>query len=235
MSKKCKIILCVAAAVVLIVAAGVAAGYFGLIPQKTYGAEDFGIKTVQSSVDFNKNGINDYSDIMAGARKDAQNRPRYDGAYCAGGYPSEDVGVCTDVVWRAFRNAGYSLKDMVDEDIATDPKRYPHIVEADPNIDFRRVTNLRVFFEKYAISLTTDINAISAWQPGDIVVFGENKHVGIVSDRRNKDGQPYILHNGGQYQREENYLPRATVTAHFRFDASQVTAELLKPWTEGAV
>lgn len=232
MNKKLKISLLAAVALLLIVAAGIAVGYFGLLPQKTYGAEAFGIETVQSSVDFNQNGINDYSDIMAGARKDAQNRPRYDGAYCVGGYPAENVGVCTDVVWRAFRNAGYSLKDMVDADIAADPARYPHIEKADPNIDFRRVTNLKIFFEKYAQVLTTDINAIEEWQPGDIVVFGANKHIGIVSDRRNANGQPYILHNGGQYQREENYLPRATVTAHFRFDASQVSKDLLKPWDE---
>ena len=31
--------------------------------------------------------------------------------------PPDTEGVCTDVIWRAFKNAGYSLKDMVDEDI----------------------------------------------------------------------------------------------------------------------
>lgn len=214
----------------LIIGGGIAIDYFGLIPEKSYSASHFGITTIHSSVDFNGNGIDDYSDLVAGARLDAQNRPKYNGSYYAGGYPPEEIGVCTDVVWRAFRKAGYSLKDMVDADIAARPGAYTNIVTADPNIDFRRVTNLRIFFEKYAVSCSVDKENIADWQPGDIVVFGNDKHIGIVSDKRNKDGQPYILHNGGQYQREENYLPEATVTARFRFDASRLPAEMLIAW-----
>ena len=41
----------------------------------------------------------------------------------------------------------------------------------DKNIDFRRVKNLKVYFDNNAISLTTDINEIEEWQGGDIVVF----------------------------------------------------------------
>ena len=55
---------------------------------------------------------------MFGARKDAEIHPRYNGAYYDGGYPPDDIGVCTDVIWRAFKNAGYNLKDMVDNDIS---------------------------------------------------------------------------------------------------------------------
>ncbi|MBQ7936069.1 MAG: DUF1287 domain-containing protein [Clostridia bacterium] len=222
-------------AVVLLIIGGIfAVDYFGLIPEKTYTAADFGITTVKSSVDFNQNGMDDYTDLMAGARLDAQNRPRYNGAYYETGYPPEDVGVCTDLVWRAFRNAGYSLKDMVDADIVARPEAYPKIENPDPNIDFRRVGNLLVFLEAYGTSLTTDIHQIEAWQPGDIVVFRGTKHIGIVSDLRNEDGQPYILHNGGQYKREEDYLPGAEVTAHFRFDASKIPAEVLVVFEEGA-
>lgn len=36
------------------------------------------------------------------------------GLIAEGGYPPDNIGVCIDVVWRAFANAGYSLKDMVD-------------------------------------------------------------------------------------------------------------------------
>lgn len=225
-SKKFKIIA-LALLAVLLMGAIWAAWYWGLIPRKSYTAADFGIDTLVSPVDFNSNGADDYTDILRGAKKDAQNHPRYDGAYCAGGYPAENVGVCTDVVWRAFREAGYSLRGMVDADIAARPEAYPHIEKPDSNIDFRRVTNLRVFFSRYGQTLTNDVDAIEQWQPGDIVVFGNNKHIGIVSDKRNKNGQPYILHNGGQPVREEDYLPRAEVTAHFRFDASLVPAELL--------
>ena len=182
------------------------ADYYNIIPQISYTAQSFDIETVVSSVDFDADGTDDYTDILLGARQDAQNHPRYDGSYVAGGYPSDDVGVCTDVVWRAFKNAGYSLKLMVDRDIQNNPLDYPRVTKRDSNIDFRRVVNLRVFFDKYATALTTDINDISQWQAGDIVIFEDNAHIGIVSDKRNKKGHCYIIHNGGQPVREEDYF-----------------------------
>lgn len=198
--------------------------YFGGL-QKTYTAEDFGIKTLQSTIDFDADGIEDYADLLAGAKEDAANKPKYRSAYYQGGYPPEGEGVCTDLVWRAFRKAGYSLRDMVDADVRARPEAYPYIEKPDDNIDFRRVKNLHIFFEKYAVAQTTDIDAIEEWQPGDIVIFNNDKHIGMVSDRRNKNGQPYILHNGGQFRREEDYLGRSKVIAHYRFDASLLPAE----------
>ena len=204
--------------------------YFNLIPKKYYTARDFGIETVKSSVDFNQNGVDDYTDILLGARKDAQNHPRYDGKYIDGGYPPDNIGVCTDVVWRGFKNAGYSLKDMVDRDIENRREAYSRIDKPDKNIDFRRVKNLNIFFKEYAISLTTDITQIAEWQPGDIVIFNNQAHIGIVSDKRNRDGMPYIIHNGGQPNREEDYLTRSTVDAHYRFDASKIDSGVLAAW-----
>lgn len=205
---------------------------FGALPEKTYTAEEFNIETKYSIVDFDEDGIDDYTDILLGARMDAENHPEYNGAYYEGGYPPEDIGVCSDVVWRAFKNAGYCLKDMVDLDIQNRLEYYPRVDKPDPNIDFRRVKNLRVFFKEHALSLTTDITQISQWQPGDIVIFGEDKHIGIVSDKRNKSGHPYIIHNGGQPNREEDYLKKSNVTGHYRFDASLVEKELLIKWDE---
>ena len=145
-------------------------------------------------------------DRLIGAQKDAQNHPKYDSSYYSNSYPPDNIGVCTDVVWRAFRNAGYCLRDMVDNDIKKNPEEYFAVNERDKNIDFRRVRNLRVFFDKYAEILTTDEYAIAEWQAGDIVIFGDNSHIGIVSDKRNRDGRTYIIHNGGQPNREEDYL-----------------------------
>ena len=201
--------------------------HFNLIPKKSYTAEDFGIETIKSSTDYNKNGTNDYTDILLGARKDAENHPTYNGNYYDGGYPPDDIGVCTDVVWRAFKNAGYCLRDMVNRDIINRREAYPQIEVRDNNIDFRRVSNLQTFFEEYAQKLTTDTNEIAQWQPGDIVIFNGGKHIGIVSDKRNSKGQPYIIHNGGQPNREEDYFKRAEVYAHYRFDASKIDDEVL--------
>lgn len=182
-----------------------------------YSAEDFGIATVKSSKDKNDNGVDDYTDILLGAREDAENRPVYRSAYYKGGYPPEGEGVCTDVVWRALRNAGYNLKDMVDEDIAENTASYPRVEGSpDPNIDFRRVPNLKVFFERNALSLTLDTSKIEEWQPGDIVTYGDS-HIAMVSDRRNKDGKPFIIHNLGQYNREEDALTSKVISGHFRF------------------
>jgi len=189
--------------------------------QKIYYAEDFEITTLKSDTDFDNDGIDDYMDIMLGARIDAENRPTYKSAYYSGGYPPDNEGVCTDVVWRAFKNAGYNLKDLIDLDIKNNVNEYPRVEgKPDPNIDFRRVPNLISFFTRNAISLTTDLSEISEWQPGDIVTF-EKKHVGIISDKRNKNGIPYLIHNGGQKNREEDileiYVLYSEISGHFRW------------------
>ena len=178
-----------------------------LIYQKNknvYYANDFDIETVISKKDYDNDGIDDYTDILQGAKIEAENEPTYKSTYYSGGYPPDNEGVCTDVIWRALKNAGYSLKDMVDEDIKNNVDKYPRVDgKPDSNIDFRRVPNLKVYFERNQINLTTDLSKIEEWQPGDIVVFGSS-HIGIISDKRNKKGIPYLLHNGGQPLREED-------------------------------
>lgn len=180
------------------------------------------VVTKEIGPDLNNNGISDIEDIVIGARKDALAMPEYVNAYYGGGYPPDDEGTCTDLVWRAFLEAGYSLKDMVDEDIALDPYAYPSVNgRPDPNIDFRRVGNLIIFFERTAISLTTDVYDTDQWQAGDIVIFGNNEHIGIVSDIRNDKDIPYLIHNNDQPDREEDRLEYGDytmgITAHFRF------------------
>ena len=57
-----------------------------LWPWSVFTAGDFGITTVYSQVDFNENGVDDYTDILLGARKDGKNHPKYDGRHsgCVG-------------------------------------------------------------------------------------------------------------------------------------------------------
>ncbi|GAV24290.1 DUF1287 domain-containing protein [Carboxydothermus islandicus] len=170
-------------------------------------------------------GIYDLDDIVQGARKDVANKPRYRSAYYAGGYPPDNEGVCTDVIWRAFKNAGYNLKAMVDEDIKNNLEAYPRVGgKPDPNIDFRRVPNLDVFFRRHAQILTTklipgDPENLKEWQGGDIVVFKNPQHIAIISDKRRRDGVPYIIHNAGPYTREADelllWLPG--IVGHYRF------------------
>ncbi len=220
------------AAVLLILAVPVVflLEYYNLVPKKSYTAEDFDIEVIESTVDFDGDGVDDYRDIMLGARQDAKNRPKYKSEYYANAFPPDNIGVCTDVVWRAFKAAGYDLRAMVSKDISQNTKDYPNVQKPDDKIDFRRVKNLRVFFDKYATVLTTDTEKIDQWQPGDIVIFNNNTHIGIVSDKRSSDGKPYIIHNGGQPNREEDYLPRTKVVAHYRFDASLLSDDFLEKW-----
>jgi uncharacterized protein YijF (DUF1287 family) len=159
--------------------------------------------------------------LVIGARKDARAMPAYVNAYYAGGYPPEDEGTCTDLIWRAFMEAGIELKTLVDDDIRSHRGAYPNILFRDPNIDFRRAQNLKIFFERNAISLTTDVYQTDQWQAGDIVVFGRSEHIGIVSDLRNERDIPYLIHNNDQPIREEDRLEYGAytmgITGHYRF------------------
>lgn len=189
-------------------------------------AQAVDVPRIATRVDHDADGILDADDLVGGAREEARRRTKYSGAYYAGGYPPEGEGACTDVVWRAFRAAGYDLKAMVDADIRARPQAYPGLKgQPDPNIDFRRVSNLVVFFQRHAVSLTTivspgDAENLSEWQGGDIVVYGPPlEHIGIVSDRRRPDGVPLLIHNAGPHAVEADQLISwpTRITHHFRY------------------
>ncbi len=170
------------------------------------------IPRIRVNHDQDGDGILDQDDILAGARRDAANRPKYISVYYRGGYPPDHEGVCTDVIWRAFKNAGYDLKAMVDRDIRKNSFAYPRVEQPDPNIDFRRVPNLQSFFRRHAQSLTKEIIPwnvanLKDWQGGDIVIFDQPyEHIAVVSDHRRKDGVPYIIHNRSPFTIEEDAL-----------------------------
>lgn len=194
---------------------------YNLIPHARYSDEHFGISFQASGNDANKNGVDDFLDILQGAKEEVKRSPTYHSAYYAGGYPPSVEGVCTDVIWRSLKVAGYDLKTMVDQDIASCVECYPRVAgEPDPNIDFRRVPNLAVFFERHTMSLTTDFSRIEEWQAGDIVIFSDS-HIGIISDIRNAKGVPFLIHNAGLPRMEEDCLWREDflkgISGHYRF------------------
>ena len=191
--------------------------YLDLLPKKTYTSNDFGIKTITSNIDYDNDGIDDYTDILYGAKNYVNTHPKYKSEYYEGGYPPSGIGVCTDVIWSALMEAGYNLKDLIDLDIKNNLKEYFTITTPDPNIDFRRVKNLNIYFKRNTTNLTLDINDISSWQPGDIVVF--TKHIAIVSDKRNKNGIPYIIHHGG-LKYEEDALSKYKIIGHYRLKSN---------------
>ena len=202
--------------IVLIIVVLYALYRFNYIPHKKYTNEDFNIKTYISKTDKDNDGIDDQTDILNNVRDYIKTNPKYKSKYYATGYPNDEYGVCTDVVAFGLKGAGYDLMNLVNEHIKTNRNLYD-IDVIDKNIDFRRVQNLKVYLDNNAIILTTDINKIEEWQGGDIVVF--KNHIGIVSDKRNKKGIPFIIHHANPYQRyyEEDILEyRNDIIGHYR-------------------
>lgn len=189
---------------------------FNYLPHKKYSNEDFNIETYISSTDKDSDGIDDQTDILNNVREYIETKPIYKSKYYASGYPDDEYGVCTDVVALGLKGAGYDLMMLVNEDIKNNRDKYD-IEIIDKNIDFRRVNNLKIYFDNNAISLTTDIYKIEEWQGGDIIIF--DGHIGIVSDKRNKNGVSFLIHHANPYQRyyEEDVLEnRDDIIGHYR-------------------
>lgn len=171
--------------------------FFYTIPHKQYSNSDFDIETYISSVDKDNDGIDDQTDILNNVRTYIAKKPKYKSKYYETGYPDDEYGVCTDVVANGLKDAGYDLKELVNEDIINNKEKY-NIEVIDKNIDFRRVRNLDVYLKNNSISLTKDLSQIEEWQGGDIIVFKD--HIGIISDKRNKKGIPFLIHHANPIQ-----------------------------------
>ena len=185
----------------------------------SYSSADFGVPPYVSAADEDGDGIDDQTDIYESALAYVAGKPAYVSEYYDKvGYAPGDRGVCTDVIAFGFVGAGYDLMEMINADIRAHPEDYPNA--QDEYIDFRRVENQLVFFEKYAAeSLTTDFRDGSQWQAGDIVVF--EKHIGLAADERNWKGIPLLLHHGREDQTEyiedRFEVTDQAVVGHFRW------------------
>ena len=192
--------------------------FFNTIPHKQYSNSDFNIETYISSVDKDNDGIDDQTDILNNVRTYIAKKPKYKSKYYETGYPDDEYGVCTDVVANGLKDAGYDLKELVNEDIINNKEKY-NIEVIDKNIDFRRVRNLDVYLKNNSISLTKDLSQIEEWQGGDIIVFKD--HLGIISDKRNRKGIPFLIHHANpmQINYEEDVLElygQEYIIGHYR-------------------
>ena len=151
----------------------------------------------------------------------------YAGSYRRIDYPNGDVpahiGVCTDLLVRAYRSVGIDLQQSVHEDMSANFDVYPKIwglERPDPNIDHRRVPNLQVFFARHGRELPVS-NQADDYGPGDIVTWmlpGNLPHIGIVVDRRSFDGERHlVVHNIGNGPELEDVLFEFPITGHYRY------------------
>lgn len=171
---------------------------------------------------------NSFYDKLSDAAVSLENKDVvYDSKYRTIPYPNGDVadslGVCTDVVIRAYRKLGIDLQQLVHEDMLNRFSEYPKIwgmKKPDSNIDHRRVPNLVTFFKKYGTTLTVTANGTD-YLPGDIVTWDLGNgitHIGIVVNKKSDDGKRNkIMHNIGLGQVLEDCLFCYKITGHYRY------------------
>lgn len=218
MNRKIKILLIISIVIIFILIIMILLYKFNIIQYKQYSNSDFGIEQYISNVDKDNDGIDDQTDILNSAKEYVATKPKYQSKYYGTGYPDDEYGVCTDVVAISLKNSGYDLMELVNADIINNKEKYD-IDIIDKNIDFRRVKNLDVYFKNNSISLTTDLSFIGEWQGGDIIVFKD--HIGIISDKRNKNGVPFLIHHANpiQINYEEDVLElydKDYIIGHYR-------------------
>ena len=180
--------------------------------------------------DRDRDGIPDTLDVVIGARKTVLNADAYVSGYHRLSYPLGDVprtlGVCTDVIVRALRNAGLDLQVELQRDLRRAPRAYPMIKRAgDANIDHRRVKTLLPYLLRNLDRRSAALDdAADPLRPGDIVLFDTvpsrsgPDHIGIVSDRAGDHGRPLIINNwtDGTVTTEMDLLGWVPVTHRFR-------------------
>jgi len=164
--------------------------------------------------------------LVEAAIAQTQRRVTYDGSYRRIAYPNgdvpADVGVCTDVVIRAYRAIGLDLQQRVHEDMRTAFAVYPKLWglnRPDSNIDHRRVPNLQTYFLRQQLALPVGPNP-DTYKSAELVTWilpGNLPHIGIVTNRRSSDGKrPLIVHNIGRGPQLEDMLFAYPITGHYR-------------------
>lgn len=166
--------------------------------------------------------------LVAAALEQTRTSVTYDGAYRRIAYPGGDVpasiGVCTDVVIRAYRKLGVDLQVKVHEDMRRSFSAYPSLwglSAPDSNIDHRRVPNLQAFFRRSGAGLAVARDPAS-YRAGDLVTWMLPRnlpHIGIVAAERSPSGVPLVVHNIGRGPQLEDVLFGHPITGHYRYRA----------------
>jgi len=198
--------------------------------------DNIGIKT-----DYDADGKNDQKDILDGAKIQLKvpasnifKKGANETNYFNGGDPPAELAICTDIIARAFKAAGFDLSQIVNDDIAANFDSYPLRINwcqarPDKNIDYRRIQNLEIFFKRNALTLNTvfnfsDIKNLEQWLPGDVVFFdmdrdGNTDNAGIISDFTTRKGIPKVIYNyiDPGYTVQSDILAVSFIKGHYRY------------------
>lgn len=180
--------------------------------------------------DKDRDGLPDALDVLIGAKKTVANADAYGAGYISIRYPGGDVprevGVCTDVVIRAMRNAGVDLQVEVHKDIARARRAYPMVKgNGDTNIDHRRVRTILPWFVRHWDARSTDLDdPDDPLRPGDIVFMDTfpsksgPDHIGVLSDHVGDSGHLMVINNwtDGYVTQEMDLLGFVPITHRFR-------------------
>ena len=171
-----------------------------VLVKEYYKASDFNIKTVYSKVDYNKNGIDDYSDFLLGAKKIKGKNSSYE-----------------ELMIKVFQYAGYNLDKMVDN-------YFKDSKDLENKMD--RISLYKSFINDNATKISINFKKKEDFQPGDFIFLSEG--IGLLSDKRDKNGLNYIIviENGKVVEKEG--LKELDVSGHYRFDSSLIDDEILK-------
>ena len=154
-----------------------------ILDKPYYKNSDFKIKNIYSKVDYNKNNIDDYSDILLGARKLV-------------GKNTKEI----ELLSKSFKYAGYNILSMIGEDTS--------------------IKGINKYFVNNTYRLTNNIKVIDKYNYGDIIIYDEG--LGIVSDKRNKEGISFLIYVKNGIVVEEDIMPKLKIIGHYRFDATLI-------------
>ncbi len=183
--------------------------------------------------DHDGDGIPDPLDVLIDAKKEVLNGESYTEeaeGYIGMKYPGGDVprtiGVCTDVIVRAVRNAGLDLQKELHEDIRRAKAAYPMVKGmGDASIDQRRVGTLLPYFKRHWEQHTAKLDdPADPLRPGDVILMDTfpsrpgPDHIGIISDRVDDQGLPLVINNwtDGTTTAEMDLLTFVPVLYRFR-------------------
>ncbi len=165
------------------------------------------------------------SQILKGAKNEAAAGKNY-----KTNYPEPEAGTAVfhgaDAVFEAFLFAGIDLKALISEDMRQNITVYPgrimwDKIKADPDFIEGQYNDITIFFDRFAEELTlrTDILSLHQWAPGDVVIWSYKNayHAGIISDRKDGAGTPYVIHSYPGYTAEEDVLNTWKIIRHYRY------------------